>query len=79
MNKKRLPALIALILCISVTAGCSGRTNESSGEQSGGSSGQTASESEAEYTLKDAVIADNDYYTITANTVETGEDMDCIV
>lgn len=79
MNKKRLPALIALILCISVTAGCSGRTNELSGEQSGGSSGQTASESEAEYTLKDAVIADNDYYTITANTVETGEDRDCIV
>ena len=79
MNKKRLSALIALILCVSMTAGCSGGADGASGKQSGGSTGQTASESKVEYTLKDAVIADNDYYTITANTVETGEDMDCIV
>ena len=82
MNKKRLSALIALTLCISMTAGCSGGAGKASGENSSASAEQTVSDdsgNETEYTLKDVTIADNDYYTITANTVETNEDMDCIV
>ncbi len=81
MNTKRLSALTALILCISMTAGCSGGTEKASGENSvsSGEAASDASESEAEYTLKDAVILDTDLYTITANQVSSNEEDDCIV
>ena len=81
MNTKRLSALTALILCIFMTAGCSGGTEKASGENSvsSGEAASDASENEAEYTLKDAVILDTDLYTITANQVSSNEEDDCIV
>ena len=81
MNTKRLSALTALILCIFMTAGCSGGTEKASGGNSvsSGEAASDASENEAEYTLKDAVILDTDLYTITANQVSSNEEDDCIV
>ena len=77
--KKKTNVFLAALMCAALLAGCGGSDTGSGSGSSKDASEDKPSAAKADYSMEETVVADNDYYTITALGAEAGEDGECIM
>ena len=76
--KKKTRTFLTLTICAALLTGC-GTSDSNSSDSPSPTGVEQSSTPNVEYSLKETVVADNDYYTLTALGAEADEADKCIV